>query len=77
MFTNLNEDGMMTLIPAYGRDYKSEKEVLTDFNNNKDFKMVSIFGSAYINKQDLMDIGTKSVNIRFNNKICQTSVDLN
>lgn len=27
----------MTLTPAYGRDYKSQAQVLADFNANKDF----------------------------------------
>ena len=28
---------MLTLIPAYGRDYKAKKDVLTDLNAKKDF----------------------------------------
>lgn len=42
-----------TVVPAYGRDYKSKAEVMKDWNDNKDFKMVD-FGQAfsYINKAD-------------------------
>ena len=28
---------MLTLIPAYGRDYRSKKDVIADLNANKDF----------------------------------------
>lgn len=28
---------MVTLTPAYGRDYKSQKEILADFTAGKDF----------------------------------------
>ena len=27
----------LTLLPAYGRDYKSKKLIIDDLNNNKDF----------------------------------------
>ena len=47
---------MTTLIlqPAYGRDYKSKKAVLADWNANKDFR-IATFGpdcGRYINKDD-------------------------
>jgi hypothetical protein len=44
------------LTPAYGRDYKSKKEALADFEANKDFQHASApftGGGAYINKQDI------------------------
>ena len=45
----------ITLTPAYGRDYKSKKAVLEDWNANKDF-IINHFGHPYdgkpINKQD-------------------------
>jgi len=42
----------MTLIPAYGRDYKSKAAVLADWNANKDFVVASIGGpGCYINKE--------------------------
>ena len=55
----------MTLVPAYGRDYKSKKEVLTDFDGGKDFLAVGIDGSGYVNKPQLIELGVKSVNIRY------------
>lgn len=47
-----------TLVPAYGRDYKSKKEVLADWDANKDFALVSFNGPAgrYVNKQQLADL---------------------
>lgn len=42
-----------TLVPAYGRDYKSRKEVETAFETGKDFQLASLFhGSGYVSKSD-------------------------
>lgn len=41
--------------PAYGRDYKTKKEVLADWNAGKDFRVVDFFGGndgKAINLQD-------------------------
>jgi hypothetical protein len=62
----------ITLVPAYGRDYKSKKAVLEDWNNNKDFQIADLFSGEdgrYANKQDLPDY---TVNIRYKNltQIC-------
>jgi hypothetical protein len=60
------EATVMTLTPAYGRDYKSAKAVKADFNLDKDFVVVSIIDPAcgrYVNKADLLDQG--SVRIRY------------
>ena len=40
----------MTVVPNYGRDYKSKKAVMEAWNNNIDFK-IEPAGQA-INKQD-------------------------
>jgi hypothetical protein len=45
----------MTVTPAYGRDYKSAKEVKADWKAGKDFVIADIFGGnagRYINVQD-------------------------
>ena len=39
----------MTLVPAYGRDYKSKAGVLVDWNANKDFQ-----ATGYINKEQVV-----------------------
>ena len=47
---------MITLTPAYGRDYKSAKAVKADWDNNKDFIIADIFhpdSGRYANKADL------------------------
>lgn len=59
----------LTLVPAYGRDYKSAKAVKADFDANKDF-VVADFDSPYdgksVNKADLLKAGgVKAVNIRY------------
>ena len=65
----------MTLTPAYNRDYKNKKDVITDFNNNKDFIVNDIFspynGKA-CNKLDLENVNYKSVKLRYYKlqKIC-------
>jgi hypothetical protein len=41
--------------PAYGRDYKSAKEVIAAWNEGKDFLIASIdsgYAGSYINKDD-------------------------
>ncbi len=54
----------MTLVPAYGRDYKTAKAAKEDFAANKDFMMASIVdGGRYINREQI-ESGTV-VNIRF------------
>ena len=58
---------MTTLTPAYNRDYKNKDEVLTDFNNDKDFiinDMFSPYNGKYCNKSDIKNT-YKSVKIRY------------
>jgi hypothetical protein len=55
----------MTLTPAYGRDYKSKKEVLEAFHNNQDFILNSIAGTGICNKKDLEEMESNFVNIRY------------
>lgn len=54
---------MLVLTPAYGRDYKSKAAVEADFNADKDF--VSQPCGRRINKRDLLDMGERTVNIRY------------
>lgn len=60
----------LTLIPAYGRDYKNQKAVLADFIAGKDFEAVGIGNAGYINYQDVESIAKETdkhqtVNIRY------------
>lgn len=64
----------LTLVPAYGRDYKSKKEVTADFNAEKDFRISDFFSGSdgrLVNRQQI-DAGT-TVNIRYKKlqNICQ------
>ena len=59
---------MTTLTPAYNRDYKNKNDVLTDFNDDKDFiinDMFSPYNGKYCNKSDIKNT-YKSVKIRYN-----------
>lgn len=42
----------LSAIPAYGRDYKSKKEVMAAWNEGKDFLIQDMRHSGYINKDD-------------------------
>lgn len=69
----------LTLVPAYGRDYKSKKAVLADWEANIDFLIQDVsspWDGAYITKKELVramhlgkdiegTIEVKSVNIRY------------
>lgn len=57
-----------TLIPAYGRDYKSIKEVKADWNSGKDFIIADLFDpydGKYINIADAKGNGIGRVGIRY------------
>ena len=59
-----------TLVPAYGRDYKSKAAVLADWNDNKNFRIwTGWFSESYVvNKQqvkDLKDMGITHIQFRY------------
>jgi hypothetical protein len=59
----------MQLIPAYGRDYASRKEIQKDFDDDMDFMIADIsnpYDGRYVNKQQVVQLGIKSVMIRYN-----------
>jgi len=43
----------MTVSGAYGRDYKSAKEIKADWSSGKDFVIRSLEGSGYVNNADV------------------------
>jgi len=53
----------LTLLPAYGRDYKSKKLIIDDLNNNKDF--IESTSNSYINKQQFKELNISSFNVRY------------
>tara|TARA_R110000764_G_scaffold36179_1_gene80842 strand:+ start:233 stop:448 length:216 start_codon:yes stop_codon:yes gene_type:complete len=70
----------MTLTPAYGRDYKSKKAVLRDWNDGKDFTVSDMF-SPYdgkpTNKQDMERSTETEVLIRYKNLTQIAAISLN
>ena len=64
----------VTVVPAYGRDYKSKKAVLTDYHAGKDFQINDMFNpddGRYINKEDA-DNGSLTMHVRYSRltKVC-------
>ena len=57
----------MTIVPAYGRDYKSKKAALADWQAGKDFRIVgyrSEGGGTYVSIRDRATI-EGSIQIRY------------
>jgi hypothetical protein len=60
-----------TLTPAYGRDYKSRKEVEAAFEAGKDFKLASIFhGEGYVSKSDFAPGDSVSLRYKSLRSVC-------
>jgi hypothetical protein len=58
----------VTLTPAYGRDYKSKKEIQADLDADKDFEIADVFGGnagRKVNKTQLKELGIAAVNVRY------------
>lgn len=57
----------LTLVPAYGRDYKNKMDLQADFLAGKDFRVTGFHGDSYTNKSDLdkMHPGGYTVNARY------------
>jgi hypothetical protein len=61
----------LTLLPAYGRDYKSKEALVKDWEAGKDFKIATANHKnhgAYTSIRDLKDFPGKQVKIRYNRK---------
>jgi hypothetical protein len=56
---------LSTLVPAYGRDYKSKKELLADFAANKDFHLQTYNGSTYVNREQVEQLKEREVMVRY------------
>jgi len=64
----------LTLLPGYGRDYKSKKLIIDDLNNNKDF--LESTTRKYINKQQFKELNISSFNVRYNNQQKVTTIKI-
>ena len=56
-------DTLLTLVGAYGRDYKNKKDIISDIKANKDFQIMPT--SSYINLQDIKTSNIKEVRVRY------------
>jgi len=63
---------MITLVPAYGRDYNKKSDARKDFERNKDFRVKDIsskFDGRVVNLADLQQYSDhNNVKIRFDNE---------
>lgn len=69
----------LTLVPAYGRDYKSKKEVIADWESGKDFQICDISNpddGRYVNIDQSDMLGKITLNIRYKKltQSCQVKV---
>ena len=64
----------LTLLPAYGRDYKSKKLIIDDLNNDKDFLESTSFRA--INKQQFKELNISSFNVRYDNQRKITNIKI-
>jgi hypothetical protein len=58
----------MTVVPAYGNDYTSAKEVKDAFRAGKDFLIADHFhpeDGRYVNRADLIKSKVRKVNVRY------------
>ena len=70
---------MLTLTPAYGRDYKTVLAVKTDWLKDRDFLVANLFhkyDGKPTNRQDCKAAGETSVMIRFNSLMKTTVIKL-
>ena len=64
----------LTLLPAYGRDYKSKKLIIDDLNNNKDF--LESTSLRAINKQQFKELHISSFNVRYDQQRKITNIKI-
>ena len=58
----------LTVSAAYGRDFKSKKEILNYWNLNRDFQNLNpMVSGAYVNKQDAKRFKVGFLNVRYKN----------
>lgn len=71
MFTTIN------VVPAYGRDYKSQAEVQKDWDADKDFIVQGLAGHGQAtNKSDSIALGVRIVLVRYSKMMKVYSVKM-
>jgi len=69
----------LTVKNAYGRDFKSKKEILEHYKSNRDFQICFNLGikqGSYINKQDAKKFEVSILNVRYNNLMKIAVIDV-
>lgn len=60
---------MLTVIPAYGRDYRSKAAILADWESGKDFQIADMSAGAddgrMINLADAVTAGIRQIRVRY------------
>ena len=64
-----------TLLPAYGRDYKTKAQIQADLDAGKDF-VLSGLHAQYINLEQLQELGGTSAVVRYAGQRKVTSVKI-
>ena len=64
----------LTLLPAYGRDYKNKRLIIDDLNNNKDF--IESTSLRAINKQQFKELNISSFNVRYDQQRKITNIKI-
>ena len=64
----------LTLLPAYGRDYKNKKLIIEDLNSNKDF--IESSSNSYINKQQFKELNISSFLVRYDQQRKITNIKI-
>ena len=68
----------LTVSNAYGRDFKSKREILDHYNANKDFQNLNVTVSgAIVNKQDAKRFKVGFLRVRYNNLMKIAVIDVN
>ena len=66
----------LTVRNAYGRDFKSKREILEHYNSNKDFQNLGISSGAYVNKKDAKRFKVGYLNVRYKNLMNIAVIDV-
>ena len=67
----------LTVSAAYGRDFKSKKEILNYWNLNRDFQNLdSMVSGAYVNKEDAKRFKVGFLNVRYKNLMNIAVIDV-
>ena len=67
----------LTVRNAYGRDFKSKREILEHYNSNRDFQNLNVLTSgAIVNKQDAKRYKVGYLNVRYNNLMKIAVIDV-